>query len=227
MSKIPTQIDEVAIVGLAGWTQPDSRTDMAAFDHVWAINNAADIYDFDCDLIIALDDFGRDEKTHPKYVDTIVNAGVPVVSTQKFRKWPNVIPYPLKQVVKQYQDEFDVCLVLDNTVNYAFLLALSRGAKTIHIFGCDWSQRYNWIDLGCAKLRWKCQGVDAPDWFKYYEPNVIAQRRHSEPGGDSFHFLMGYALGKGVSVKLHSRTTLLNKDRNKFYYGYQKQPSVG
>ncbi len=226
MSEIPTQIDEVAIVALATWTQPDYEK-LRKDCPIWAINDAPARYKFECDLIVAMDDFDRDVKTHPKYVDSIVNAGVPVVSTRRFKKWPSVISYPLKKIVKLYEDDFEVCRVLDNTVNYAFLLALSRGAKTIHMFGADWSFQDKWVDLQLAKKYWELTGVDAPDWFKYYGPDVIIKRRHMEPGGDSFHFLLGYAIGKGVKVNLHPRTTLLNTDRDKFFYGYQIQPRVG
>lgn len=91
------------------------------------------------------------------------------------------------------------------------------------LIGCSGTKK---IDLDCAMLRWANAGYDAPDWFKYYEPDVLARRGPGEPGVESFHFLFGIARARDVTIHLSDRTTVLNYDRDRFFYGYQEQPGI-
>ena len=219
-------MSSVAILGLAKWSLPPQEM-LTEFDEIWTINNADSAYGYETDLIIAMDDFGRDYKTHPKYVSDIVNAGVPVLSTKPDERWPSVEAYPLQEVfdwLLQFHSEPE--LILDNTCNYAFAMALKQKKTMIGIFGFDWVQPYKKIDLDCAMLRWANDGYDPPDWFKYYEGDVLARRRPGEPGVESFHFLFGIARALEVDFNFAANTTILNHDRDRFFYGYEEQPKI-
>lgn len=216
----------VAIVALASFSQP-TKVDLGLYDEIWTVNNAHDHYNVKTDLIIAMDDLERDENVHPEYVNAIVNAGVPVLSTGAKEKWPNVEAYPLQQVcdfLRQYHAE--PWLILDNTVNYAFALALTN-AEFIGIYGADWCPRYRPNDLADSLKYFAEDGYHGvPDWFKYYHPLLMVPRRPTEPGIESFHFLFGIATAIGKQIVMSETTTTLNKDRDKFFYGYQEQPHV-
>jgi hypothetical protein len=114
--------------------------------------------------------------------------------------------------------------ILDNTCNYAFALALTRGYEQIGVYGFDWCMPYKDADLECSLVRFEHDGYgDVPDWFKYYHPSIMTPRRPREPGIEAFHFLLGLAMGLNRTVDFSSRTTILNKDRDKFFYGYQTE----
>ena len=226
-------MNSVAIIGLAKFSLPPQET-LKDFDVVWTINNAHSAYSYDTDLIIAMDDFGRDYKTHQNYVQGIVYSGNPVLSTKPDERWPAVEAYPLQKVydwLLGFHPEPE--RILDNSCNYALayamylgMTALQKEKDPIGIFGFDWVQRYKKIDLDCAVLRWADAGYDAPDWFKYYEADVLARRRPGEPGVESFHFLFGIARARGVMVYMAYNTTILNQDRDRFFYGYHEQPEI-
>ena len=219
-------MSSVLIIGLAKWSLPTEET-LKVFDAVWTINNAHSAYDYETDLIIAMDDFGRDYKTHQKYVENIVYSDKPVLSTKPDKRWPNVEAYPLQKVydwLLAFHPEPE--RILDNSCNYAFALALQKEKDPIGIYGFDWVQRYKKIDLDCAMLRWADAGYDAPGWFKYYEADVLARRRPGEPGVESFHFLFGIARARGITIEIAASTTILNQDRDQFFYGYHEQPEI-
>ena len=217
-------MSSVAIIALANWSQPQ---ELADFDEVWTINNAHRIYGHKSDLIIAMDDFGRDWKTHESYVREMTESGIPILSTKADERWPTVTPYPIREVynfLKAFWNEPNY--LLDNSCNYAFAYALYRKIEKIGIFGFDWENQYRLIDLDCAMARWRSDGYDPPDWFKYYHPDVLARRRPSEPGVEAFHFLLAVAMSQGIQMCFAETTTIMNVDRDKFLYGYHEQPDV-
>ena len=217
----------VAICALVEQTIPPASK-LCEFDETWTINNTHSRHGLKTDLIIAMDDLERDEETHPDYVDAIIGAGVPVLSTEPKKRWPSVEAFPLQEVCNFISPYFhEPWRVLDNSVNYAFALALARGYKNIGIFGVDFCAPYTDADLACSLVRFDDMGYpNAPDWFKYYHPSILTPRRPRKPGIESFHFLYGLAMGLGRQLHMSSKTTLLNYDRDKFFYGYQKQPNV-
>lgn len=198
-------------------------------DQLWAINNAGAFFGFKPDLIIAMDDLARDyaHPEHKGYVESIVDAGCPVYSARADARWPSVEPYPLAEVLKKLGMARGGWALFDNTVNYAFALALALGWRKIAFFGADWCGLYNPIELQVARLRWRLKGFDsAPDWFAYYDGSVVWQRSNLEPGSEAFHWWLGYAEGHGVEVILPRASTVLNRDRKPFFYGYQEQPEL-
>lgn len=205
------------------------QIDVSDYEMVIGINNTHVHVDIDPDLIIAMDDLKRDEKPHPDYVDAIVRYGCPVLSTRKFRKWPNVEPYPLERVAKWVSRQFKLPAdkLLDCSISCAIALCLSKTVAKIGLSGVDLTPHYRQVDLECAMIRFKHRGyARAPDWFKYYEDDVLAFRRPREPGWESIHALIGFGMARGVDFEFGGDTTLFNMDRERFYYGYNGVPKI-
>ena len=117
------EMSSVAIRACTPWTQPISTK---YYDQVWAINNAGKAYDFDPDLIIAMDDLQRDwdSGNHDEYVKAIVEAGCKVYSARKHKQWPNVEPYPLKEVLRKLKLDKNWWSVFDNSdINHTKIAA--------------------------------------------------------------------------------------------------------
>ena len=223
--------DKVAICAMATKGQPP-RSVLDDYDTIICINNTHAVLhsyvedgELKPDLIVAMDDLQRDVKLEPKYVNAIVNAGCPVLSTRRFKKWPSVQPYPLKEVIAYLNTPFPASKLLDNSICYATALAMARGAKTIGLFGVDLTPGYQEVDLECATVRWRHKGYGhAPDWFRYYDRFVLAYRAPQECGWESLHFLIGMGMAKGITFNWASDSSILNTDRDDFYYGFAKQP---
>lgn len=205
-----------------------TEEDIEAFDTVIGINNTHDRRHLPkLTMIVAMDDLKRDEKPEPEYVDSIVNAGVPVYSTRKFKKWPAVTPYPIKDVVAWLDDMAPVPAykLLDNSICYSTALALSKGVKKIGFSGVDLTQKDREVDLECAPIRWKHRGYGhAPWWFMYYDEQIFVSRRPLEVGWESLHFLIGLGTGLGVKFVWEKDSTILNTDRKPYFYGFEQDP---
>lgn len=212
----------VAICAMAKSGQFDN---FDGYDTIIGINNTHAELDIKVDMIVAMDDLERDEKNYPDYVKNIVNAGVPVYSTRRRKKWPSVVPYPLSKVEKFLNSPFLSCKLFDNSIAYAIALAMASDARKIGLSGVDLTMPYNPLNLYLALNAWRHKGHDhAPGWFKYYHDGVLRLRYARECGWESIHFLIGMAHGLGIQLDWMEDSTLLNTDRDDFYYGYQKQP---
>lgn len=189
--------------------------------HVWAINNAG-MWFHDIDLIIAMDDFKRDSKTHPKYVKALTNRGVPILTCTAYKQYPALVEYPIKEVVKALglgRGPFP----LDNSCNYAIAYAMYTGIKEIHLYGFEFRKRYTALELEVADIYARNKyGEKVPNWFKYYMKDWIP--RAGEPGSEGCHFLLGLCAANKIRVVVRPGTTLMNADLPHFYYGFTKQP---
>ena len=209
------------IIAMAPWCPPRNLK-----GKIWSINNSHAAWKregiiYKPDLIIAMDDLRRDEIKHPDYVEEIVTAGCPVLSTHDSEKWETVKAFPLDTVYKVFTNTH----LFDNTINYAFMLALVKGYKEITFHGTDFVSPDSKKLLSKAGVNWLKRGYrDVPDWFKYYDEDVIHWRGGNEPGVESFHYLMGRA--EGVKMFFAKGSTALNMDRDSFFYGYQEQPEI-
>ena len=213
------QIPSVAIRALSKWSQPIVRP---LVDETWSINNAHDAYGFRPDLIIAMDDLARDHAMpeHKHYVESIVNAGCQVYSARADKRWPTVRPYPLARVLDALDMDERAWPLFDNTLNFAFALALAEKFDPIWWFGADWRNPYNDIELKVAQYHWKLKGYDPPDWFCYHDKYIVYSASNTEPGSEAFHFWLGYAQHKGVDVRFPPKSSILNRDRIPHWYGY-------
>ena len=203
--------------------------------HVWAINNAG-MWFHDIDLIIAMDDFKRDSKTHPKYVKALTERGRPVLTCTAYEEYPALEEYPIKEVLEYlgcypeytapvFKDVFPTHHPLDNSCNYALAYAMYRGMKEIHLYGFEFRSRYTEASLMLAEKFAKDKyGPDVPDWFKFYMKDYMPHAQ--EPGETNCCWLLGVCRERGINIKLTSGTTLLGHDLPRFYYGYQIQPDL-
>ena len=209
----------VAIRALSKHSQPDV---MPLVDEVWAINNAAEAYSFRADLIIAMDDLARDFKMaeHKHYVRSIVEHGCPVYSARADKRWPTVRPYPLAKVLDALELDKNAWPLFDNTLNYAFALAIAEGFTKIFWFGADWRNTYDPLELQVAFVRWRLRGYDPPDWFVYHDKIVNRYASNTEPGSEAFHWWLGLACHDNIEVLFPPGCTILNRDRVPHWYGY-------
>lgn len=227
---VPKKIESVLIVGLAHGHFIGFDHHLKKYQEVWAINNAGKTYGIKPTRIVAMDDLQRDWDTviHKDYVKSIVKAGVPVIGARKHRQWPAVVPYPLKEVVRWIGRGPESCRLLDNTVNYALALALKCGAKRIGLHGIWFTAFDNEAILAASREDFTARGyLYVPDWFKYYGHATLCRRRPSEPGGEAFHFWLGYAAANGVKIEFtFPEVPVLNQDRDRYFYGHQEQPKL-
>ena len=223
--EIPAEVNLVALGHTANYFRRKNEDRFTC-----AINNAHVAYRFEPDLIVAMDDFGRDKVSHPRYVDSIVNAGAPVISTRHWQDWPAVEPYPLDAVLDWLNLPPHVaCKILSNSVNYAAAYLAMMGAEHIHFYGVEFVQpdrpgiverQINFLD----KAVW-------PDWTIYYMEALL--RSPEEPGLDGFCWLVGFMHARNIKMKFptgiagqFTGTTFMDFDRPNFFYGYQDQPYV-
>ena len=192
--------------------------------HVWAINNAG-MWFHDIDLIIAMDDFKRDSKTHPKYVKALTGRGIPVLTCTAYKQYPSLEEYPLKEVLDYLGIDPGHPHPLDNSCNYALAYAMYKGMKEIHLLGYEFRKTWSANNLYDAEIFAKAKyGENVPSWFKYYMKDYMP--RSQEPGENSCCYLLGLCKGRNISIRISYGTTLMNADLPHFYYGYQDQPKL-
>lgn len=220
-SQIPAEVNLVALGHTSNYFRRKNEDRFTC-----GINNAHRGYGFEPDLIVAMDDFARDKVSHPDYVESIVTAGCPVISTRRFEDWPAVEPYPLDAVLEWLKLPREIgCKILSNSINYAVAYLGYKGAKKFHFYGMDFvrpdspgrvERQVNFLD----KAVW-------PDWTIYYMEALI--RAPEEPGLDGFCWLVGFLHGKGIKMQFpigkpgqFTGTTFLDFDRPNFFYGYDR-----
>lgn len=218
MIEIPPEVDLVAL----GYT---AQAFKARGKFIASINNAHDYYQFQPDLICAMDDLERDVEDHPRYVESITQAGVPVLTTGQKEQWPATLAYPLAEVIDWLElPVISASKILSNTINYTLAYLGYAGAKNINLWGVEFvnpdsrgivQRQRNFLD----RRKW-------PDWTIFYMEALI--RAPQEPGLDGCMYLLGLLHARGVLIGLpigdQMQTTLLDMDRPSFFYGYQEQP---
>ena len=224
-----TPSPSVLIVGCAGKAVP--RKMLRLYSTVWAINRCFECAKVNPNLVIAIDDFKRDEKAEPGYVDGLFGGhSANVMTTIAYSKWPRSRNYPLASVMKELHLDRRVAeRLFDNSCNYAMALAIANGMKAIGLHGIAFTNSLSekaWNRIGRDDwIGTQYKGKLRPEWFKYHGKIALYTRRPTEPGTEAFHFLLGLAIARGIKVEAHD-TTLLNLDRKQYFYGYQVQPNV-
>ncbi|KKK79150.1 hypothetical protein LCGC14_2836400 [marine sediment metagenome] len=192
--------------------------------HVWAINNAG-MWFHDIDLIIAMDDFKRDSKTHPKYVKALTNRGVPVLTCTAHEEYPSLQEYPTAEVMEYLRVNPDFAPhPLDNSCNYALAYAMYLGMTEIHLYGFEFrAAMTKKAYIEAQKYAMERYGR-VPEWFGFYMKEWLP--RPGEPGEESCHWLLGLCHGRGIKIRCSEDTTLLSASLPKFFYGFQDQPDL-
>ncbi len=190
--------------------------------HVWAINEAGTWLD-DVDLIIAMDDFRRDEKIDAEYVRKLMETGKPILACTVYEEYPTLQEYPLKAVLDCLDINPGELHPLDNSCNYALAYAMYKGMNEIHLVGYEFRPQYTLNQLFKAqKYAEEKYGDDVPDWFKFYMRDYMPQA--GEPGEVGCCYLLGMCKERNIDVALAMGTTLMNAHWPRFYYGYTIQP---
>ena len=189
---------------------------------VWAINNSHAAHDYLPDRIVAMDDLERDEPDYPRYVREIVHAGVPVYTATAYPKWPMTVAFPLKEVMDSLGLRKRLAqAAFSNTCCYALALAIHERRAPVRLYGFDF-ERPDYGSMVEAQRMLLKEGK--PDWFVYYSRDMV--RWPTEPGIHGLTFLLGLAHERGVEVHFPRLSTLMDWDRDAFFYGYQEQPEI-
>ena len=133
----------VAIVGLGNSSSEYlmSRIRSEKFDEVWAINSmSAVIYHDKCFMMDPPSRF-LDSPNAGKQTDIMadrlkVKLGVPIFSCTLDKRCPDVVEYPLQEVLQKTKYAY-----LNNTVAYALAYAIAQEVKQIYLFGIDFTYR--------------------------------------------------------------------------------------
>lgn len=114
-------------------------------DEIWAINAMAGI--IQCDRAIMMDPTSYIEEALEGYDWLKADPGFPIYSSEAVdgREW--IIEYPLEEVLNSLQFPY-----FNTTVAYAIALAIAGGAKTIQLYGCD----FTYTDLHSAESGRAC-----------------------------------------------------------------------
>ena len=137
------KIESVAIVGLGNSSSEYlmSRIRSEKFDEVWAINSmSAVIYHDKCFMMDPPSRF-LDSPNAGKQTDIMadrlkVKLGVPIFSCTLDKRCPDVVEYPLQEVLQKTRYAY-----LNNTVAYTLAYAIAQEVKQIHLFGIDFTYR--------------------------------------------------------------------------------------
>lgn len=218
----------ILICGMAnGGCSPAFASEFTA---IWTLNEAHGAANVKTDLIIAMDDLHRDYKADSAYVDKLLSAGVPIVTTVAYPKWPSSVAYPLKKIIDRLNlPDLIAVRLFDNSLNYAIALAMCHGAWRIGFHGCSFCPPDRAGEPDCFGEEDWGSGPYArkrPDWFKFHGKMALRARRPREPGIEACHFLLGMAMARDIALSFGPGTTLLNLDREQYYYGYEEQPEI-
>lgn len=217
----PSGVDLVAFGPGAAYLARKIIRDRYVPEELWTCNDAHRFWNMKPDRIVAMDDLELDEVTHPEYVEDIVEAGCPVITSTAYPQWPTTEAYPLKEVLA-YLDLSPEWggKILTNTLCYMLALAVCRGRSPIALWGFDFYREDTRQALTAGKIR---VPPGKPDWQKYYRKPLI--RQTLEPGSDGLSWLLGWVSRHGKNnIKINTPTTILDIDRPAFYYGYRKDP---
>ena len=230
----------VSILGmgatLSSYMQDFERDYCKPTDQVWAINSVG-VWLRGCDMLIALDNFRRDtfmdNGAHRQYVKNILTAGIPVMTdvcdAQLFEELDippaAVEPYPLREVIANIWPEAkrneDCFPWLQNTINYALALAITRGFTEIRLYGCNFLANDNPYTITSVAQADADNSWPLPWWFSYHRPGVNKGRRMGEPGLETTCWLIGICHARGINVVIPKGDSLMNMDRYAYWYGPQ------
>jgi len=137
------KIKSVAVVGLGNSCSEYimSRIRSEKFDEVWAINSMSSvIYHDKCFMMDPpsrfIDTPNAGKQTNIMTDRLKKNLGVPIFSCTLDKRCPDVIEYPLQDVLKKVGYSY-----LNNTVAYALAYAIYIDVKELHLYGMDFTHK--------------------------------------------------------------------------------------
>ena len=137
------KIKSVAIVALgnSGFEYIRSRVRSEKFDEVWAINSMSSIIYHDKCFMLDPPSRFLDTPNAGKQTDIMaerlqVKLNVPIFSCTLDKRCPDVVEYPLQDVLKKVGYAY-----LNNTVAYAIAYAIYVDVKELHLYGIDFTHK--------------------------------------------------------------------------------------
>tara|TARA_R100000808_G_C2153173_1_gene163152 strand:+ start:1923 stop:2648 length:726 start_codon:yes stop_codon:yes gene_type:complete len=137
------KIASVAIVGLGNSCSEYlmSRIRSENYDEVWAINSMSSvIYHDKCFMMDPpsrfLDSPNAGKQTNIMTQRLNTKLGIPIFSCTLDKRCPDVIEYPLQDVLKKVGYSY-----LNNTVAYALAYAIYIDVKELHLYGIDFTHK--------------------------------------------------------------------------------------
>ena len=121
------------------------------FDEVWAINSMSSvIYHDRCFMMDPpsrfLDTPNAGKQTNSMADRLQAKLGIPIYSCTLDERCPDVIEYPLQQVIQKTGFAY-----LNNTVAYSFAYAISQEVSDMHLYGIDFTHKaVNFAEAGRA-----------------------------------------------------------------------------
>jgi hypothetical protein len=161
-------------------------------DETWAINAMGGVIQHD--RLVAMDDLkiqqARADARPETGIAAMMNGWMrthpgPIYTPVAYPEWPGAVEYPLEWVINRTGHCY-----FNNTVPYAFALAVAMGVKVIHLYGTDYS----------------------------YDGPGHAHKR--ERGRACLEYWIALAIERGVQVHLPQDTSLLDMAEDDSLYGY-------
>ena len=138
------KLNRVAIVGLGNSFSEYilAKIRSEKFDEVWAINSMSGvIYHDKCFMMDPpsrfLDTPNAGKQTNIMADRLKVKLGVPIFSCTLDKRCPDVVEFPLQEVLKKTGYAY-----LNNTVAYAIAYAIAEKVKELHLFGIDFTHKH-------------------------------------------------------------------------------------
>ena len=138
------KLNSIAIVGLGNSFSEYILAKIRShkFDEVWAINSmSAVIYHDKCFMMDPpsrfLDTPNAGKQTNIMADRLKVKLGVPIFSCTLDKRCPDVVEFPLQEVLKKTGYAY-----LNNTVAYAIAYAIAEKVKELHLFGIDFTHKH-------------------------------------------------------------------------------------
>lgn len=184
-------------------------------DEVWSVNKG--FRTVKSDLVFIMDDLVDEARKSPRYGDEIAQAEIPVITStvdsQVAERWPDAMAYPLQDVLTFWGARIKWMQTGDEEVDA--VEALNKGLQDAAYFNN--SIPYILAYAGMIGVRnIALFGCD------YTFPGSAARE---DDRANAEYWVAALQFGLGVTFQFPSRTTLLNKNKGREFYGFNgRQP---
>lgn len=211
----------IAIIGLGPTSQDwhsahvQYNPPLAPVDEVWTVNKG--FRTVKADVVFIMDDLVDEARKSPRYGEEIAACDIPVITStvdsEVSARWPKALKYPLEQVL------------------------------------CHWGARINWMRTGKDEMPADEAlnfGLNECAYWNNSIPYMLAYAGmigvrniamfgcdYTFPGSaareddraNAEYWVAALQFGMGVSFQMPQRTTLLNRDKGRVFYGFNgRQP---
>lgn len=104
------------------------------YDEVWTINHMGKALKGWSTLIFHMDDLKCDER----FVGSMYELGIPVMTSTAYEEFPNSVAYPIQDIWDAVKLDY-----FETTVDYAIAFAVWRRVGWLELYGCDFTSPDN------------------------------------------------------------------------------------